>query len=39
VLAGWLIGLSWALMCWTIERVLERRAGMKREQRQYQKET
>ena len=39
VLAGWLIGLSWALMCWMIERVLERRAGMKREQRQYQKET
>ena len=38
VLAGWLIGLSWALMCWMIERVLERRAGMKREQRQYQKE-
>ena len=38
VLAGWLIGLSWALMCWMIERVLERRAGLKREQRQYQKE-
>jgi undecaprenyl-diphosphatase len=39
VLAGWLIGLSWALMCWMIERVLERRAGLKREQRQYQKES
>jgi undecaprenyl-diphosphatase len=38
VLAGWLIGLSWALMCWMIERTLERRAGLKREQRQYQKE-
>jgi len=31
VLAGWLIGLSWALMCWMIERSLERRAGLKRE--------
>jgi undecaprenyl-diphosphatase len=39
VLAGWLIGLSWAILCWLIERVLERRAGMKREQRQYQQES
>lgn len=31
VLAGWLIGLSWALLCWTVERALERRAGLKRE--------
>ena len=31
VIAGWLIGLSWALMCWTIERSLERQAGLKRE--------
>lgn len=31
VLAGWLIGLSWALLCWMVERVLERRAGLKRE--------
>jgi undecaprenyl-diphosphatase len=31
VLAGWLIGLSWALLCWTIERSLERQAGLKRE--------
>jgi undecaprenyl-diphosphatase len=38
VLAGWLIGLSWALVCWMIERTLERRAGLKREQRQYQQE-
>ena len=38
VLAGWLIGLSWALVCWMIERTLERRTGLKREQRQYQKE-
>ena len=32
VLAGWLIGLSWALLCWLVERSLERRAGLKREQ-------
>lgn len=31
VLAGWLIGLSWALFCWLLERALERRAGLKRE--------
>jgi undecaprenyl-diphosphatase len=31
VLAGWLIGLSWALLCWIVERWLERRAGLKRE--------
>src|SRR5262245_48334341 len=31
VLAGWLLGLSWALLCWMIERSLERRAGLKRE--------
>ena len=31
VLAGWLIGLSWALLCWMIERSLERRSGLKRE--------
>ena len=31
VLAGWLIGLSWALLCWMVERALERRAGLKRE--------
>jgi undecaprenyl-diphosphatase len=31
VLAGWLIGLSWALLCWMVERSLERRAGLKRE--------
>jgi undecaprenyl-diphosphatase len=32
VLAGWLMGLSWALLCWMIERIIERRAGLKREQ-------
>ncbi len=31
VIAGWLIGLSWALLCWTIERALERQAGLRRE--------
>ena len=34
VLAGWLIGLSWALLCWLIERALDRRAGLKRERAQ-----
>ena len=34
VVAGWLIGLSWALLCWTIERALERRAGLRREQQE-----
>lgn len=38
VLAGWVIGLSWALLCWLVERAIERRAGLKREQRQYQQE-
>jgi undecaprenyl-diphosphatase len=32
VLAGWLVGLSWALICWMVERRLEYRAGLKREQ-------
>jgi undecaprenyl-diphosphatase len=31
VLAGWLIGMSWALLCWVVERTLERRAGLKQE--------
>jgi undecaprenyl-diphosphatase len=34
VLAGWLVGLSWALLCWVVERVLDRRAGLKRERAQ-----
>lgn len=34
VLAGWLIGLSWAILCWVTEVALERRAGLKREQQQ-----
>lgn len=32
VLAGWLVGLSWALVCWIVEQALERRAVFKREQ-------
>jgi undecaprenyl-diphosphatase len=31
VVAGWMIGLSWALLCWIVERSLERRAGWRRE--------
>lgn len=31
VLAGWLIGLCWALLCWIVERRLEYLAGLKRE--------
>jgi undecaprenyl-diphosphatase len=31
VIAGWLIGFSWALLCWIVERSLERRAGLKSE--------
>jgi undecaprenyl-diphosphatase len=31
VMAGWLIGLTWALLCWLVERALDRRAGLKRE--------
>lgn len=34
VLAGWLVGLSWALLCWIVERALERRVGLKRERAQ-----
>jgi undecaprenyl-diphosphatase len=31
VLAGWVVGMSWALMCWMLERAMERGAGLKRE--------
>jgi undecaprenyl-diphosphatase len=34
VIAGWLIGLSWALLCWTIEHWLELRVGLTRERRE-----
>jgi len=36
VLAGWLIGVSWALFCWLLERSLERAAGLERERQQAQ---
>lgn len=36
VVAGWLIGLSWALLCWTVDRLLERRAGLRRERQEHQ---
>jgi len=32
VLAGWLAGLSWAIFCWMIERAIERRSGLAKEQ-------
>jgi undecaprenyl-diphosphatase len=35
VLAGWIIGLSWALVCWMLERILEARVGIRRERRQH----
>ena len=28
VLAGWLVGFSWALFCWLVERAIERRRGV-----------
>lgn len=31
VMAGWLIGISWALACWLVARVLDRRAGLRQE--------
>ena len=37
VIAGWLIGMTWALLCWVTERSLERRAGLKREKEQHDK--
>jgi undecaprenyl-diphosphatase len=39
VLAGWIIGLSWALLCWMAERLLEYRAGLKRERTIHQAES
>lgn len=35
VLAGWAIGMSWALLCWVVERLLERRAGLRREKQEH----
>jgi undecaprenyl-diphosphatase len=37
VAAGWLIGMSWALLCWAVERTLERRAGLKWEKEKQAK--
>jgi undecaprenyl-diphosphatase len=37
VLAGWLVGLSWALACWIVEQALQRRAVFQREQAQATK--
>jgi len=34
VIGGWLIGLSWALICWMVERTAERRYGLKKERAQ-----
>ena len=36
VLAGWLIGSSWALFCWLLELFLERSAGLRRERIEHQ---
>jgi undecaprenyl-diphosphatase len=36
VLAGWLAGMSWALMCWLIERWLERRTRIRKERQALQ---
>ncbi len=36
VVAGWLLGMTWALLCWVVERMLERRAGLKREKLEHQ---
>lgn len=36
VLAGWLIGISWALFCWLLERSLERSAGLRQERIEHQ---
>jgi undecaprenyl-diphosphatase len=33
VLAGWLIGFAWALMCWIVERRIERRSGIEAERK------
>lgn len=34
VLAGWLMGLSWATLCWMVEQALQRRSGFKGERPQ-----
>ena len=34
VLAGWVIGMSWAVVCWLVERWMERRSGLDRRRHQ-----
>ena len=36
VMAGWLIGLSWALVFWLLERAIEKRTGLKKERTEAQ---
>ena len=36
VLAGWLIGFAWALLCWIVERRIERRSGIEAEKKAHQ---
>ena len=36
VLAGWLMGFSWAILCWMAEYMLERRAGIEKEKKEQQ---
>jgi undecaprenyl-diphosphatase len=31
VLAGWTVGLAWALLCWTVARHLQRRGSVEPE--------
>ena len=35
VLAGWMMGLTWALACWIVERRLEQRAGLRLEKQKH----
>jgi undecaprenyl-diphosphatase len=37
VLAGWMIGFAWALLCWIVERAIERRSGIEAERKAQQK--
>ena len=34
VLAGWVIGMSWAVLCWLVERWIEHRSGLDRRRHQ-----
>jgi len=34
VLAGWVIGMSWAILCWLLERWIEHRSGVDRRRHQ-----